>query len=154
MIAVGPLVALDRIVGVEPGRRATALRNVPNTLAIFDSHFPLRPVLPGVLVLASMAELARILLVGEADGTDRAAARAWQIARADRIRYRHFIEPGDQMEIEVEVKDLGEQRATFKAAVRVDGKLVTSASTLTMAKAVTYGGAIPPNPLATKGGLS
>ncbi len=128
MITLGPLVALDRVVGVEPGRRATALRNVPNTLSIFDSHFPRRPVLPGVLVLGSMAELAKILLAEQ-------GGEVWYLARADRIRYRHFIEPGDQMEVEVEVKDLGEQQATFKAMVRVDGKLVTSAGTLVMARA-------------------
>lgn len=128
MITLAPLVALDRVVRVEPGRRATALRNVPNTLAIFDSHFPRRPVLPGVLVLGSMAELAKVLLAERESGT-------WYLARADRIRYRHFIEPGDQMEIEVEVKDLGEQQATFRAAVRIDGRLVTSAGTLVMARA-------------------
>ena len=100
-------------VGVEPGRRATALRNVPNTLAIFDSHFPRRPVLPGVLVLGSLAELARVLLAERESGT-------WRLARADRVRYRHFIQPGDQMEIEVEVKDFGEQQATFEAAVTVE----------------------------------
>ena len=41
---------LDRIVSVEPGKSAEAIRNVPNTLAIFDSHFPRFPVLPGVLM--------------------------------------------------------------------------------------------------------
>ena len=112
-----PLIALDRIVCVEPGRRAIALRNVPHTLAIFDSHFPRRPVLPGVLVLGSMAELARVLLAEQ-------AGPAWQLARADRVRYRHFIQPGDQMEIEVEMKDLDEQQATVRATARVTGRLV------------------------------
>lgn len=128
MITLAPLIALDRVVEVEPGRRATALRNVPHTLSIFDSHFPRRPVLPGVLVLGTMAELAKVLLAKQGEA-------AWYLARADRIRYRHFIEPGDQMEIEVEVKDLGEEQATFKAMVRVDGTLVTSAAALVMARA-------------------
>jgi 3-hydroxyacyl-[acyl-carrier-protein] dehydratase len=125
MITLGPLVALDRVVGVEPGHRATALRNVPHTLDIFDSHFPRRPVLPGVLVLGSIAELAGVVL------TARPGA-VWKLTRADRIRYRHFIEPGDQMEIEVEVKDLNEPQATLKAVVRVDERVVTSVGTLVM----------------------
>lgn len=132
MIALGPLVALDRVVHVEPGRRATGLRNVPNTLSIFDSHFPRRPVLPGVLVLGSMAELARVLLTGQ-------GGQGWQLARADRIRYRHFIEPGDQMEIEVQVKDLTQQQGTFKATVKVEGNLVTSAGSLVMARPADQG---------------
>jgi 3-hydroxyacyl-[acyl-carrier-protein] dehydratase len=132
------LVALDRIVNVEPGHRATALRNVPHTLAIFDSHFPRRPVLPGVLVLGSMAELARVLLSdqagGDQAGSDRAGSEDWRLARAERVRYRHFIQPGDQMEIEVEMKDLGEQQATFAGTVKVDGKVVTSARAFVMSR--------------------
>ncbi len=139
MIAAGPLVALDRITGVEPGRRATALRNVPHTLAIFDSHFPRRPVLPGVLVLGSMAELARVVLAKQGEAPSAAGGSAWRLARADRIRYRHFIEPGDQMEIEVEVKDLDEKQATVKANVRVGGKLVTSAGTLVLTRTADQG---------------
>ncbi len=132
MITRGSLVALDRVVSVEPGHRATAVRNVPNTLSIFDSHFPRRPVLPGVLVLGTMAKLARVLL-GERPGAP------WYLTRADRIRYRHFIEPGDQMEIEVEVKDLDERQATLKAVVRVGGKVVTSAGALVMTRIADQG---------------
>lgn len=136
MMTLGPLVALDRVVGIEPGRRATGVRNVTHTLAIFDSHFPRRPVLPGVLVLGSMVELARLLLT-EQPGT------AWSLTRADRIRYRHFIEPGDQMEIEVEVKELEERRATLKAVVKVDGKVVTTAGTLVMSQTAGQGNTAP-----------
>jgi 3-hydroxyacyl-[acyl-carrier-protein] dehydratase len=136
MMTLGPLVALDRVVGIEPGHRATGVRNVPHTLAIFDSHFPRRPVLPGVLVLGSMVELARALLAepGATQATaPRTIGKAWHLTRADRIRYRHFIEPGDQMEIEVELTHLDERQATLKAVVKVDGKVVTSAGTLVMA---------------------
>ena len=123
-----PLIALDRIVSVEPGRGATALRNVPQTLTIFDSHFPLRPVLPGVLVLGSMGELAGVLLREQ-------TGRAWRLAGAERVRYRHFIQPGDQMEIEVDLKELDDAEATLGATVKVDGKTVTSARTLRMVPA-------------------
>jgi 3-hydroxyacyl-[acyl-carrier-protein] dehydratase len=133
MSTVAPLIALDRIIRVEPGRRAIALRNVPHTLAIFDSHFPRRPVLPGVLVLGSMAELARVLLAEQ-------AGLPWRLSGAGRVRYRHFIQPGDQMEIEVEMRDLDEQQATFKATVRVEERLVTSAGTLVLIRAARGGG--------------
>ncbi len=53
---------LDRVVGVEPGRRAEAIRNVPSTLDLFDSHFPRFPVLPGVLILGTLGALAELLL--------------------------------------------------------------------------------------------
>jgi 3-hydroxyacyl-[acyl-carrier-protein] dehydratase len=131
-MTTAPLIALDRVLSVEPGSRATGLRNVPHTLSIFDSHFPRRPVLPGVLVLGSMGELARLLLAEQ-------TGHAWRLARAERVRYRHFIEPGDQMEIEVEMEKLDEQQAVLRAIVKVDGRIVTSARALVMARAAGHG---------------
>src|SRR4029077_13156409 len=60
---------LDRIVSVEPGESGTAMaiRNVPNTLAIFNTHFPRFPVLPGVLMLGSLGALAAELLGADTD---------------------------------------------------------------------------------------
>ena len=68
---------LDRVVGVEPGQSGTAIRNVPNTLAIFDTHFPRFHVLPGVLILGSLGELARLVVEGDSD-------RTWRLAGAGR----------------------------------------------------------------------
>jgi len=116
---------LDRVVEFVPGERAVALRNVPNTLAIFDSHFPRRPILPGVLILGSLGELARRLL--EEDGGH------WRLAGAGKVGFRHFVQPGDQMELEVKLKERGSGEATLSGEVKVDGKVVTRARILRMA---------------------
>jgi 3-hydroxyacyl-[acyl-carrier-protein] dehydratase len=121
----GDLSGLDRILLVKPGERAVALRNVPHTLDIFDSHFPRKPVLPGVLVLGSLARLAGLLLAEQ-------TGRTWRLAGAERVRYRHFIQPGDQMEIEVDIREQDERRAVLSGAVRVEGRLVTSVRALRM----------------------
>jgi 3-hydroxyacyl-[acyl-carrier-protein] dehydratase len=120
-----PLIALDRVVSVEPGRGAVALRNVPQTLAIFDTHFPLRPVLPGVLVLGSIGVLAGLLLAEQ-------TGRSWRLAGAERVRYRHFVRPGDQLRIAVRLKELRDGEAVLTADVTVDGRTVTSARTIMM----------------------
>jgi len=117
---------IDRVVSVEVGKEARGLRNVTNTLSILDSHFPRFPVLPGVLILGSMGELASILL---REGT----GRRWRLAGADQIRYRHFVQPGDQMELMVELKELTEDGAVLTGTARVDGKPVTTARKLRMA---------------------
>lgn len=117
---------LDRIVEVEAGKRAKALRNVPNTLAIFDSHFPRFHVLPGVLILGSLGSLAAHLLEQDSD-------KRWRLAGAGQVGFRHFVQPGDQMEITVEVKDVDDQHAVLSGDVRVDGKVVTRARELRMA---------------------
>lgn len=123
---VSKLVTLDRILDVEPGARGTAIRNVPNTLAIFDSHFPRFPVLPGVLILGSMGLLAAAVLAEQGPGD-------WRLSGAGRVRFRHFVQPGDQLELTVEVVDASERKATLKATARVDGKPVTTVGSLRMA---------------------
>jgi 3-hydroxyacyl-[acyl-carrier-protein] dehydratase len=119
---------LDRIVSVEPGGAGTAIRNIPNTLAIFDSHFPRFPVLPGVLILGSMGELAAHVLEQETGGR-------WRLAGAGQVGFRHFVQPGDQMEISVQVKSCDETGAEASGEVKVDGKLVTRARRLRLVRA-------------------
>lgn len=119
---------IDRVVSIEPGVRASAIRNVPNTLAIFDSHFPRFPVLPGVLILGSLGTLASLLLEEE-------TGRPWRLAGGGQIGFRHFVQPGDQMEIEVELKERSEDAATLSGEVRVEGKLVTRARQLRLVPA-------------------
>lgn len=114
---------LDRIVSVDPGKRATALRNVPNTLDIFDSHFPRFTVLPGVLILGSLGTLAAHLLEEE-------TGRAWELRAAERVGFRHFVQPGDQLEITVELKERSDDAALLTGQVAVDGKVVTRARAL------------------------
>ena len=116
---------VDRILSMDPGKGAQGVRNVPNTLAILDSHFPRFPVLPGVLILGSLAELAGQFLRQE-------TSRSWRLAGAEQVRYRHFVRPGDQMELTVELKELSAEAAVFSGTVRVEGKVMTTARQLRM----------------------
>src|SRR5918994_4670280 len=108
-----PEATLDRILAVEPGVRASALRNVPNTLQVLDTHFPRFPVLPGVLILDSLAELSAL---AGGEGT-------WRLAAVERIRFRHYVRPGDQMELGVEVSHRDGAELALRGSVRVDGRV-------------------------------
>jgi 3-hydroxyacyl-[acyl-carrier-protein] dehydratase len=119
---------LDRIVELERGKRACGFRNITNTLSILDSHFPRMPVLPGVLMLGSMGELAAHLLQDQ-------TGQKWRLAGADQVRFRHFVQPGDQLELEVELKDVSETAATLGATARVEGKVMVTARRLRMVPA-------------------
>ena len=114
---------LDRIVSVEPGESATALRNVPNTLAIFDTHFPRFPVLPGVLMLGSLGALAAELLQADTDVR-------WRLAGAERVAFRHFVQPGDQLELTVKLSRRSDAEALLSGEASVDGRVVVRARKL------------------------
>ena len=115
---------VDRVVSVD-GDAATGVRNVPNTLAIFDSHFPRFPVLPGVLILGSIGALAAHLLEQE-------TGRKWRLAGAGNVGFRHFVQPGDQLELKVQLKERNDDGAVLSGEASVDGKLVTRARQLRM----------------------
>jgi 3-hydroxyacyl-[acyl-carrier-protein] dehydratase len=119
---------LDRVTRLDPGEGAGAIRNVPNTLAIFDSHFPRFHVLPGVLILGSLGELAARLLQEE-------TGKRWRLAKAEKIGYRHWAQPGDQMELDVKLKERTDDEAVLSGDVKVDGQVITRARILRMSPA-------------------
>jgi len=121
----GEWTSFDRLVDIEASRSARAIRNVPNTLAIFDSHFPRFPTMPGVLILGTMGAVAARLLEEQPGG-------AWRLAGAEQVGFRHFVQPGDQMEITVTLRELAADVAVMAAETRVDGRLVTRARRLRM----------------------
>ena len=116
---------LDRIVQIDPEKGAVALRNIPNTLTIFDSHFPRFPVVPGVLILGSLAELAARLLM-------QRTGKPWRLARAEQVRFRHFVQPGDQITLSVDLKEFSPTAAVFAASVKVEDKVVSTARKMRM----------------------
>jgi 3-hydroxyacyl-[acyl-carrier-protein] dehydratase len=118
------MTTLDRVLEVEPGRSARALRNVPNTLTLLDSHFPRFPVLPGVLILDSLAELGGLAAGGE-----------HRLAGVERVQFRRFVQPGDQMELSVEVVERGGGEVVLSGQVRVDGKLSAAVRRLRLREA-------------------
>jgi 3-hydroxyacyl-[acyl-carrier-protein] dehydratase len=118
----GVWTTVDRLVRVED-EEAEAIRNVPNTLAIFDSHFPRFHVLPGVLMLGSLGTLCAELL-------EQRTGKRWRLAGADRVGFRHFVQPGDQLVLNVKLKDLADGEATLTGEASVEGKLVIRARKL------------------------
>ncbi|ATW49031.1 3-hydroxyacyl-ACP dehydratase FabZ family protein [Streptomyces xantholiticus] len=122
------MTAFDEVLDVVPGKRAVAVRNVPGTLTVFATHFPRFPVLPGVLILDDIVRAARLAAPDVPQGS------RWVLAEAQRVRYRHFAEPGDRLEISVTVIEATESAVTFKAAVGVDGRDITTVRQLRLEK--------------------
>ncbi|MGE5553960.1 MAG: 3-hydroxyacyl-ACP dehydratase FabZ [Betaproteobacteria bacterium] len=118
-----PFLMVDRLLEVEPGVRARGLKNVTVNEPHFPGHYPGRPLMPGVLILEAMAQVAGAasLAAGELEG------RVPVLAGIDRARFRRPVVPGDQLVIEVELgrAKAGVAKATGRATV--DGVLVAEA---------------------------
>src|SRR5215471_3704070 len=94
-----PLLLVDRILELEPGRRIVGLKNVSANEPYFAGHFPGHPVMPGVLILEAMAQVGGVL-ASLLPGADRKMA---YFAAIDRCRFRRPVTPGDQLISEVVV---------------------------------------------------
>ncbi|PXX55548.1 3-hydroxyacyl-[acyl-carrier-protein] dehydratase [Nocardia tenerifensis] len=114
---------IDQIVALEPGVRAITMRNVPATLSVFDSHFPRFPVLPGVLVLDSMVATAALVVA--------TPAQPWRLSSIGVVRFRHFIQPGDQVDIRAELLD---GQTEFRVDASVADRVVATCRSLTLAR--------------------
>ena len=118
---------IDKITNWEPGRKATAIKNVSLSEDFFDDHFPLKPIMPGVLVLEGMAQLAGLLLeagVREESGRNIKAL----MSMVEKAKFRRPARPGDSLEYRVEVISVNELGGSVKARAFAAGEPIADSS--------------------------
>ncbi len=124
-----PMLMLDRVTVIEPDVLACGQKNVSANEPFFAGHFPERAVMPGVLMLEAMAQLAGLLLVlstgrGHQNGT------LHLFAGAEKVRFRRPVVPGDQIQLCARLLQRRQQLARFSCEAHVDGQLVAQAEIL------------------------
>ena len=116
---------MDRIIELEPYKRAVGLKNVTLNEPFFRGHFPERPVMPGVLILEAMAQVAGVLAFYSMGGRRDHIPLFTGI---DKAKFRAPVVPGDQLRLELEVMRRRSDRVwTFRGQATVDGKLAAEA---------------------------
>lgn len=132
------MTSLDEVREVEGGRHAVAVCHVPQTLDVFATHFPRFPVLPGVLVLDDLVEVARLAAGGGADGSGTSTG-PWLLASVHKVRFRHFVQPGDSLEMTADVVDHDAARdpgtVALRGVARVEGRPVATVGRLVLRRA-------------------
>lgn len=117
-----PFLMVDRVLKIE-GNRIVGAKNVTINEIYFQGHFPGHPILPGVLQLEAMAQVAGILML-------RKAENAGQIAyfmAADEVKWRKPVRPGDVLVIDVELTKMRGKLGKAKGVCKVAGEVVSEA---------------------------
>jgi 3-hydroxymyristoyl/3-hydroxydecanoyl-(acyl carrier protein) dehydratase len=117
---------LDRITALEPPERARAVKCVSLADDVFVDHFPGHPVLPGALVLESMAQLGGVLVEAAMRERGRRDLHALLVL-VNRAKFRHMVRPGDRLELEAVVGSVTEDGGQVRATATVDGKVAAEA---------------------------
>ncbi len=95
-----PFLLVDRILQFEPKRRIVGLKNVSVNEPFFQGHFPKMPIMPGVLIIESLAQVGGVLAVKSGESAEGAFVFFLGI---DGARFRKPVYPGDQLRLEVDV---------------------------------------------------
>jgi UDP-3-O-[3-hydroxymyristoyl] N-acetylglucosamine deacetylase / 3-hydroxyacyl-[acyl-carrier-protein] dehydratase len=117
-----PFLMVDRVTQIQENR-VTAIKNVSMNEPFFQGHFPAHPIMPGVLQLEAMAQVAGILMLKQAENIGKIA----YFMSAERVKWRKPVRPGDRLVIEVELLKARGKIGKAKGACLVDGELVSEA---------------------------
>lgn len=116
-----PFRMIDRILEIEPGKKAIALKNVSMDDPFLRGHFPYESVLPGVLILEAMAQTGGLAF---RSSPEREEDGVPVLARIDEFRLKRKVIAGDQVVLEAEVIYVFSHLAKVKVLARVGGETV------------------------------
>lgn len=121
-----PLLLVDRVLELVPGEFVTAIKNVTMNEPFFPGHFPHHPIMPGVLIIESLAQAAG-LLAFESSGKKAGADSVIYFLGIDNARFKRPVVPGDQMRLEARITRHTRGIWKFDAMALVDGRTVCEA---------------------------
>lgn len=119
-----PFIMVDRILDYEAGKTITGLKNVSMGEPFFQGHFPGEPVMPGVLILEGMAQVATVLAYLSLDAVQ---GKLVYFAGMDNVRFRKVVYPGDQLIFQLEFTRQKRNIIKMAGKAYVDDVLVTEA---------------------------
>jgi 3-hydroxyacyl-[acyl-carrier-protein] dehydratase len=117
-----PFLLVDRIIAMEPNISITGIKNVTINEPFFQGHFPMQPIMPGVLIIEAMAQVGGVLAFSTA--TDAKSVFFMSIEKA---KFRKPVVPGDQLKMELRVVHQRGNVWKLSGVAKVDDKVVAEA---------------------------
>ncbi len=117
-----PMILVDRVEITEPGKKCWGIKNVTINEPFFQGHYPGFPIMPGVLIVESMAQVGAVLLLS----TPPYVGKAPLIGGIDEVKFRRPVVPGDQLKTDIDVLWVRNGIGKCKAVGTVDGEVVAS----------------------------
>lgn len=130
-----PFLLVDRVIEFEKDHRLVALKNVTYNEPFFNGHFPIKPVMPGVLIVEAMAQ-ATALLALESEGKEINERTIYLFVGIDKARFKRQVEPGDALHLDVTLNKMKRGMGFFSGKALVDGQVVASAEIMCTAREI------------------
>lgn len=116
-----PFLLIDKVISFTLGESLVAIKNVSINEPFFQGHFPVRPVMPGVLVVEAMAQATGVLSFKTSEAQPNNTS-LYYLAGIDNARFKHPVEPGDQLVITVNLIRRARGVWKYSAIAKVDDK--------------------------------
>jgi 3-hydroxyacyl-[acyl-carrier-protein] dehydratase len=120
-----PFLLIDRVIEMERYKRIVTIKNVTINESFFQGHFPGKPIMPGVLILESMAQSGGLLLLQEIPDRDQ---KLLYLASMNDVKFRRPVVPGDQLRVEVNILAWKGDLCKIQAKAFVGENLATEAT--------------------------
>jgi 3-hydroxyacyl-[acyl-carrier-protein] dehydratase len=130
-----PFLLVDRVTEIDAGKKIVAYKNVSVNEEYFLGHFPAKPIMPGMLILEAMAQVAGILGF-YTTGKRPADGYIYLFVGADDVRFKRQVVPGDKLVLEAEVVTQKRNIYKFRCTASVDGELAARADILVAEQSV------------------
>lgn len=119
-----PVLLVDRVIELEPGKRVVAIKNVTANEPQFTGHFPDRPIMPGVLMVEALAQAGAVAVLSLPEYRGKLAL----FAGIDECRFRRTVVPGDTLRLEVTLEKLRGVFGRGRGVASVDGEIAVEAT--------------------------
>lgn len=122
-----PFLMVDRVLDYMPMEELHAVKNVTYNEPYFLGHFPVKPVMPGVMILEALAQATGILGYKSLEDPDATSETIYYLVGIDKARFRRPVEPGDVLDLKVKFVKSRRGIWAFEGRAYVDGKVVCQA---------------------------
>lgn len=117
-----PFLLVDKVISVESGKSITAVKNVTVNEPFFNGHFPIAPVMPGVLIVEALAQASGILIF-RTIGRYPEQEELFYLAGINSARFKRMVLPGDALQLDIELLRKAHGVWKFKGTASVDGEV-------------------------------